>query len=287
MCLVNQLALFDERLMFLTGLNETRVNISSVNYITNSRLRIFRERTTPQAGALWRITPQFGVFVNYQESFNQLAALRTNKDGSQSPFDPLIAKGLDFGGKYYLWGGRVTGQVTGYNLRYLNARQQFRDNNGFSYETQTGESESQGVEFRVSANPTRNWQFVGSYTYADAKITKNPSDPALVGRPNAQSPRHSATLTTTYRIQEGMMNGLSFGANAGYRCSTLAFVTTDPFFLDARIVVNARASYAVRLWARPVTLQMLVNNVFDKFYFPSSNGPADPTSFRLSAECRF
>ena len=68
---------------------------------------------------------------------------------------------------------------------------------------------------------------------------------------------------------------------------SLAFVTTDPFFLDARIVVNARASYAVRLWARPVTLQMLVNNVFDKFYFPSSNGPADPTSFRLSAECRF
>ncbi|MBM3851725.1 MAG: TonB-dependent receptor [Verrucomicrobia bacterium] len=285
--LVDALALFDERLMFLGGLNYSSIDILALNHVANSRLRIARDRLTPQGGALWRVAPQLGLYVNYSESFLQLAALRTNKDASLTPFDPLIAEGLDFGVKYEFWEGRLGGQVTVFKVRYLNARQQFREDSGFTYETQTGESESQGVEFRASANPTKSWQFVASYTYTDAKVTKNPAAPEIVGRPISRAPRHSATLTTSYRIAQGRLKGLSFGANASYRNVTRAFETTDPFFLDARIVVNARASYAVRLWAKPVTLQLLVSNVFDKFYFPSSNGPADPTSFRLSADTRF
>lgn len=285
--LVDALALFDERLMLLGGLNRSRVDVLVLDHRAGTRLRLLRSHTTPQAGALWQLAPQLGLYANYSESFLQLAALRTNRDRTLSPFDPLIARGLEAGAKCELLEGRIGGQVTVFNVTYLNARQQFREDSGFTYETQTGESESKGLEFRLSANPTRSLQVVGSYTYTDAQVTKNPAAPEIVGRPLPKAPRHSATMTASYRVHRGWLGGAAFGASIGYRGETRAFETTDPFFLDARLTLNVRASYTTRLAGKPLSFQLLVNNVGNAHYFANSSGPADPLSFRLSAERRF
>jgi iron complex outermembrane receptor protein len=290
--LVDALALFDERLMLLAGLNHSKVNNLSLNYLANTRVRINRDRTTPQSGAVWRINRAFGFYANYSESFRQIATLRTNADRSLTPFDPLIAKGYDFGVKYDLADGRYSGQATVFRTVNINGRQSFQATDAigaYSYETQVGENQARGFELRLAANVTRNFQLIGGYTQVHSFISKNPANPAIVGRAQIRSPTHSATVTTSYRFTTGWLKGVSTGFNASYRGQAKAFETNDPYpyLLDPRIVVNARAGYAARLFGRAVTYNLNVSNVFNEKYYPSSISMGDPTSWRLSLEYRY
>lgn len=289
--LVDALALYEERLMFLAGLNYSRITNLSLNHLANSRTRIVRDRTTPQAGAVYRVTRQLGLYVNYSESFRQITALRTNADRSLTPFDPLIAKGLDYGFKFDFGEGRYSGQGTVFTTKNINGRQSFSATDAigaYTYETQVGENQADGLEFRLSANVTKTFQLVGGYTYTDSRITKNPANPAIVGRAQIRSPAHSWTVTTSYRFAQGWLKGVSTGANVSYRGQAKAFETNDPypFLLDPRVAVNVRAGYTARLFGKPVIYNLLVSNVFNERYFPSSISLADPTSFRLSVEYR-
>ena len=123
--LVDALALFDERLMFLGGLNYSKIQSLTLNYAANTRLRIVRDRTTPQAGGVFRVTKALGLYANYSESFRQITSLRVNADRSQTPFDPLIAKGYDYGVKFDFADGRYSGQGTVFRTLNINGRQSF------------------------------------------------------------------------------------------------------------------------------------------------------------------
>lgn len=290
--LVDALALFDERLMFLGGLNYSKIQNLSLNYLTNTSLRLERDRTTPQAGAVFRVTKALGVYANYSESFRQITSLRTNQDRTLTPFDPVIAEGLDYGLKFDFGEGRYSGQATVFDTKNINGRQSFTatDSIGaYSYETQVGENRAKGFEFRLSANVTKQFQLVGGYTQTHSYISKNPSNPAIVGRAQIRSPTHAWTVTSSYRFAQGWLKGFSTGTNIGYRGQAKAFETNDtyPYLLDPRVVVNARVGYAAKTFGQPVNYNLNVSNLFNEKYYPSSISMGDPTSYRLSAEYRF
>ena len=289
---VDALALFEERLMVLAGLNYSKVQNLSSNYVANTRLRIERDRTTPQAGAVFRVTKALGFYANYAESFRQIATLRTNTDRSLTPFDPIIAKGLAYGVKFDFGDGRYSGQATVFDTKNINGRQSFNATDAigaYTYETQVGENRAKGFELRLSSNITKNFQLVGGYTQTHSFVSKNPANPAIVGRAAVRSPTHSWTVTTSYRFTQSWLKGFSTGANVSYRGEAKAFETNDlyPFLLDARTVVNARVGYATKVFGKPVTYNFNISNLLDERYFPSSISQADPTSYRLSAEYRF
>jgi iron complex outermembrane receptor protein len=290
--LVDALALFNERVMFLGGLNYSKIQSLTLNYAANSRLRIERDRTTPQAGGVFRVTKALGLYANYSESFRQITSLRTNADRSQTPFDPVIAKGYDYGFKFDFADGRYSGQGTVFRTVNLNGRQSFSATDAigaYTYETQVGENQAKGFELRLAANLTKDFQLVGGYTQTHSFISKNPANPAIVGRAQIRSPTHAATITTSYRFNAGWLKGVSTGANVSYRGQAKAFETNDnfPYLLDPRLVVNARAGYTAKLFGRPVNYNLTVSNLFNEKYYPSSISMGDPTSYRLSAEYRF
>ncbi len=290
--LVDALALFDERLMFLGGLNYSKIQSLTLNYVANTRLRIERDRTTPQAGAVFRATKALGLYANYSESFRQITSLRTNADRSQTPFDPLIAKGYDYGFKFDFGDGRYSGQGTVFRTVNINGRQSFNavDAIGaYTYETQVGENQAKGFELRLAANVTKDFQVVGGYTQTHSFVSKNPANPAIVGRAQIRSPTHAWTVTTSYRFASGWLKGASAGANIAYRGQAKAFETNDPYpyLLDPRVVVNARAGYTAKVFGKPVSYNLTVSNLFNEKYYPSSISLGDPTSYRLSAEFRF
>jgi len=287
--LVDALALFNERLMTLAGVNHSKIDNLSVNHLTNTRIRINRGRTTPQGGIVFRVTPALGAYVNYSESFRQITTLRTNEDRSLTPFDPIIAKGLDYGLKFDFGDGRYSGQATVFDTKNINGRQSFTatDSIGaYTYETQVGENRAQGFELRLSANLSKQLQFVGGYTQTHSYISKNPANPAIIGRAQIRSPTHAWTVTSSYRLMIGPLKGLSLGANVSYRGQAKAFETNDsyPYLLDPRVVVNARAGYGTKLFGKRVSYSLLISNLTDEKYYPSSISMADPTSYRFSLE---
>ena len=288
--LVDALALFNERIMTLAGVNYSNVENLSKNRLNQTALRIERDRWTPQAGLVVRVLPAVGLYANYAESFRQITTLRINQDRSLTPFDPLIAKGLDYGLKFDFGGGRYSGQVTGFRILYLNARQSFTATDAigtYTYELQNGETTSEGAEVRLAANVTKNFQLMGGYTYTDARVTQNPANRTIEGRWLPRAPKHRATLTASYRFSQARLKGVSVGASANYNSIAKAFETTDPFLINDRTVISARAGYTGRLFGREVVYNVLVNNLTNKFYYPSSIGPGDPRSYRFSAEYKF
>jgi iron complex outermembrane receptor protein len=291
--LVDALALYNERVMVLAGINRSRVKGSNYNYLTGVSSSITRSQDTPQSGVVFRITPQLGIYANYSESFRQITtALRVNADRSLTPFDPLIAKGFDYGVKYDFGDGRYSGQATVFKTININGRQSFSatDSIGaYTYETQEGENTAKGFELRLAANLSKDFQVVAGYTQTHSYISKNPANPAIIGRAAVRSPTHSATLTASYRVSKGALKGFSFGGSGSYRSEAKAFETNDafPFLLDPRVVVNLRAGYATKVFGKPVTFGVVVNNAFSEKYFPSSISRADPASYRFTTEYRF
>jgi iron complex outermembrane recepter protein len=283
--------LFDERLNFLGGASYSSIKLKSTDLVSGNVLNDEkRTRWTPQYGVIWRATPAIGLYVNYSESFRQISSLRMNEDQSLSPFDPLIAGSWDYGFKFDSADGRFTGQITSFNILYENARQQFTrtddDGNIIRWEEQSGESRSEGYEVRFAANFTRFWQVTGGYTYTDARVTKNPTNPGIEGRWLPRSPKHIARLTTSYNMNK-LVRGLSVGGTVSFQTYSKAFETNDPYFIDEHVVVNLRANYRHQLWGKPLLYNLVVYNAFGAKYFESSIGRSNPASFRLSVDYSF
>ena len=69
-----------------------------------------------------------------------------------------------------------------------------------------GEHTVSGVEFGVNGNVTDRWQMFGGYTFMDSEITRS-NNAAEVGKEFGNTPKHSFSLWTTYRLPRGVEVG--------------------------------------------------------------------------------
>lgn len=146
---------------------------------------------------------------------------------------------------------------------------------------QAGEARVQGLELGVSGSVTDKWQVFGGYTWMDSELTRGAYSNVNVGDPLANTPEHSASLFTTYRILPKLSLGggvyyvsKSWGGNQGgagggaNRIYAPEYARVDLF---AAYEINDRAS-----------LQLNVQNAGDEDYILRTNGVhhADPAPGR-------
>ncbi|WP_292052036.1 MULTISPECIES: TonB-dependent receptor [unclassified Brevundimonas] len=136
---------------------------------------------------------------------------------------------------------------------------------------QAGEVEVKGVELSVAGNITDKWQVFGGYTWQDSELVKGAYNSTVVGEQLANTPEHSASLFTTYRLLPkltvgggvyyvskswgGNQNGAGGGANRVYAPE---YTRVD---LMGSYDINERASITVN-----------VKNVGDERYIMRTNG---------------
>ncbi|RZA27738.1 MAG: TonB-dependent receptor, partial [Proteobacteria bacterium] len=173
-----------------------------------------------------------------------------------------------------------------------------------------GQARVQGVALGAAGNITREWSIFANYTYLDSEVlhgvseycAANPStacgnsaafpDP-LKGNPLTNTPKHSASLWTSYRL-----NDWTFGYGATYQGefylnnnvlpssgTTPAPLFTTPDYWTHRAMVGYQINDSIGL-------QLNVNNLFDKEYYTRirNNGWATPGEGRtavLTATLKF
>lgn len=282
---------FREKLMLLGGLRRATLGAENRNYFTNATpVRTHTGRTTPQIGGLWHAFGKTSVFFNKSQSYRQIASLRTSFGRVLMPYDPLVSDSIDIGLKFDAASRhRISGQIGYFDIVNKNARQTFTavDALGtYSYEAQIGETRSQGAEVRLSGFVTDAWQLVLGYSYVDARTTKNPANRALEGQLLQRAPHHQANFTSSYRFAGGALKGLSLSAMGKYTGKAWAFGPPGTI-IDPGTVYSVRAGYGFRFYDRPITAALLVDNVTDDNFNPSSFGPTLPRSFRLSLDYRY
>jgi catecholate siderophore receptor len=229
-----------------------------------------------QVGLVYKPSTNSSVYLSYATS----ATPPTISAGDQNTgsgtgtgnllttlLDPEETTSWEIGAKANLFGDRLAVSGAAFMLKRENAQIQVSPG---VYE-QAGEAEVKGIELGVSGNITREWQVFGGYTWMDSELVSGAYNNVNVGDPLANTPEHSFSLFSTYRVTPKLSLGGgvyyvsdSFGGNqggaggGGNRVYAPEYTRVDLF---ASYDINERAS-----------LQLNVQNAGDEEYILRTNG---------------
>jgi catecholate siderophore receptor len=220
--------------------------------------------------------------------------------------DPEEGANIELGTKWDLLDRRLS--LTAAISR--NDRSNYRVNdpgnpdNPSGQQTLDGEARVDAVILGASGLIADNWSIFANYTYLDSEVLQGASQfvsdagqDFTRGDPLLNVPRHSASLWTTWDV----MRGLQLGYGVTYQgkvfvsqhtAATGAFpVGSDLPTAASYVVHRAMASYR---FGRALTVQLNVNNIFDKEYLTRVRTqpiawatPGEAQSFVLSANLNF
>lgn len=251
------------------------------------------EFTNYQAGLVFKPTDNSSLYVSYATSSTPptLAAGDQNASGGTGNvggntvvLDPEDSESWEVGAKINLFDNHLALSGAAYQLTRQNAV--VRTGAGANDFAQVGEVEVRGVELGISGNITPAWTVFGGYSWTDSELvnaatTTTGAPNVNLGDPLANTPEHSASLFTTYRVTRQLTLGggvyyvgETFGGNqggAGGGANRIYMPEWTRLDLFASYDLNDRTS-----------LQLNVKNATDEEYIIRTNGVhhADPAPTR-------
>lgn len=230
-----------------------------------------------QVGLVYKPTASSSLYVSYATSATPPVIAggdqSTGGNGTGSGnlagavLDPEETISYEVGAKANLFGDRLSVSAAAFLLTRENAQIQVSP----GVFEQAGEAEVKGIELGVSGNVTRQWQVFGGYTWMDSKLVSGAYSNVNVGDPLANTPEHSFSLFSTYRVTPKLSLGGgvyhvsdSFGGNQGG-----AGGGTNRVYAPAWTRVDLFASYDLTDTA---SLQLNVQNAGDEEYILRTNG---------------
>jgi len=214
---------------------------------------------SPRFGIVYQPIPNVAIYGSYTTSFNPSFAASRNADNST--FDPETGEQFEVGIKTDI-SDKFSITFAAFDIRKQNVSTPDPENPLFS--VQTGEQTSRGIELNLGGEILPGWNFIASYAYIDAYVSKDNTE--VEGNSLANVPNNQFSLWTTYEIQEGTLQGLGFGLG-------LFFVDERPgdlentFTLPSYFRTDAAVYYKRDNWE----LQLNIENIFDVNYYSSSS----------------
>ncbi|MGV6872018.1 TonB-dependent siderophore receptor [Pseudochelatococcus sp. B33] len=248
----------------LGGLRYDKVKTDVNYYLANTKNTYDDSAYTWRAGLGYEF--EFGLtpYVSYTTSFVPQVY---NKYGG-GIFDPAEGKQLEAGIKYQPVGSNSMITVSAFDIRQTN-QPVASPTLGVYY--QTGEVHSRGIEVEGKASLSDNFAVIGSYTYLDAKVSKD-NPPAGVASKKGNLleavPRHTAALWANYTFRQSGLRGLGLGA--GVRYVGASYDGNNLNKIPGYTLVDLSVSYdfsGLDAKLDGLKLAVNVNNLFDKIYW--------------------
>ena len=217
---------------------------------------------SPRAGLLFKATPEVSIYASYSKSFG----LGNGASNTGEPFPPEVGEQYELGTKWTALGGKVTASLTYFDLTKKNIAQ---------YDPVTydkfivGEVNSKGIEFDIAGQVSKNISVIGSYTYDDAIITRDPLNGTQLNHFSGVAPQ-VASVWTKYDSAPGAQTGWAFGVGL-YGSSARWGDDANTWQLPGYGRLDAMVGYRTGLAGHRVTAQLNVNNLLDKWYFESGS----------------
>ena len=282
--LTDHIAAFNSRLHLLGGLRYDKFYQRNYNNITKKVDQVFDvEATSPQVGASFKVARPVSLYALYATSFVQ----NTTVDNLGHTFDPTVGKSYEFGSKYDLIEGKLSGAVVYFDIRKTGV---VRTNplNASGYD-QSGEEGSKGVEAHFLYTPFAGYQATVSYTLADAKVISNSNDVAQNGRPLAGVSKHSFSFWNKYAFGKGSLKGLFIGAGAVYASDAPYSVASNLLGVELpeSWTVNAVMGYQHRGEKYNYGVNLNLNNLLDEYHIQQGGVASAPFTARLAVTVGF
>jgi iron complex outermembrane receptor protein len=279
--LTDSVSLLENRLKLLGGVRYIRIRSQSTD-TAGVKIGVFNDQrdTSYQVGAVYDFTPHLSAYANTATAFNPNGF----DSNTGNFFDPELSRAYEAGLKFEdLWGGRIGGSVSVFQIEKKNVRRSDYNPVTFRSDNETTDDRSRGWETEVFFNPTKNWQTVLNYSRIDAKV--------IVSHTLAKNLRlegatpHRLTFWTSYALNAGPLKGLRFGGGVVYAKGPIQqFGTSNSQLVieDGYTVVNAFARYPTKLFGESIAFGVNIDNLTDEFYIRSRAGTNNPRQFVFS-----
>lgn len=157
-----------------------------------------------------------------------------------------------------------------------------------------GKSRVDGIAFGASGNITPEWTIFANYTYLDGKVRQSISNrdraagvfDAQAGQDLLQTPEHSGSLFTTYKLPFGLEIGYgltyqgSFALNNRVRAVVSGVTIDTPQFRADDYLVHR--AYLAWTFVDGLTAQLNVQNFTDEKYFTGIRNNVNATTGAIS-----
>jgi iron complex outermembrane recepter protein len=238
----------------------------------------YYEKFSPRFGLVYQPLQNLSLYASYSSAFkpNEFATAV----GGQ-PLEPESSTQYEVGVKGEFLDGKLTATLAAYEITKNNVSTTDINNTDFSISA--GEVKSRGIELDIAGEILPGWNVIASYSHNDAYVSEDNTLP--VGDRLVNAPRNSASLWTTYQIQNGNLKGFGFGGGlffVGDKEATLPNNITIPSFVrtDATIFYK-RDNYQIGLNFK---------NLFDTRYYDSAGfllAPGAPFTVLASFSVNF
>ena len=238
------------------------------------------EMVSWRGGAVYKPQPNGSLYVGLGTSLNP-SAEGLSLSAATVLAEPEKSRSVEVGTKWDLLGGRLGVNAAVFNTTKTNARTP-GINPGDPPTILQGQQTVSGVEFGVNGSITDQWQLFGGYTFMDSEITSS-NTAAEVGREFGNTPNHSLSLWTTYRLPRGVDVG--GGAQfVGDRFNSSTSARTAPAYW----VMDAMAAYRI---TEQLTLRLNGLNIANERYIDRVGGghfiPGPGRSVMVTADVGF
>jgi iron complex outermembrane receptor protein len=248
-----------KQLKFLVGGRFDIFDQKSIDFAEDITSQQSQERFSPRVGLVYQPIKPISLYASYSTSFNPDPFNSTTVAGDI--LEPSTGTQYELGVKGELFDKKLTSTLAFYQIDRANFATTDPDNPDFSIAT--GEVRSRGIELDMAGEILPGWKVIAAYAYTDAEITED--NDFSVGNKLENVPENSASLWTSYQIQQGSLQGLGLGAGVffvGDRQGDL----DNSFTLPSYVRTDAALFYRRDNWQANLNFQ----NLFDVDYIKSS-----------------
>lgn len=195
-----------------------------------------------RAGIIYQPTETQSYYVSYGTSFNPSLEQLTLTTGQEN-LAPEKNRSYEVGAKWNFLNGNLSLTSALFQIQKTNARSQTPTG---EYEL-TGDVRVNGFEVGVVGHITNQWQVLAGYTYLDPIVTRASQKDGTEGKMLMNTPKHSATLWTTYNLTpEWEIGGGATYMSNRFSNTTNTIAAGDYTRFDATVAYH-QPKYDVRL----------------------------------------
>ena len=247
--------------------------IRARNYAGSSASEIDASATCPTFAVTYQFTPQFMMYANHSESFDEGTVVGSGYANMGETIPPAKTKQNEVGVKYQSKGLLQT--LSYYNMRKQGTNDVLRG--GLKYLEIDKEQKYSGVEYSAVGKISPQLDMILALNWLQAEQTDGNSVLGL--------PKWAGTAALVYKPTEdfSVIGRLNYSAKARIRHS-------DPLDVPAYTTFDLGLNYKTKISSKDVTFSLMCSNLFDKRYWyasGSSIAPGMPRTISLSASCSF
>jgi catecholate siderophore receptor len=217
-----------------------------------------------RAALVYKPETNGSLYLDYGTSFNPSAEtlsfiVSARAFGISNAFlAPERNQTVELGTKWDILNNNLSLTGALFRLEKLNARVPDPNNPGFNM--LEGTQRVDGFTLQATGHLTEEWQLTAGYTYLDSHVVKSAPGAAPAGSPLTNTPKNAFTFFTEYRLAARF----EIGGGGQYGSSRLAQNVPPIKRVPEYWTFDAMAKYDL---TDKMSLQLNVNNIFDKYYY--------------------